>query len=78
MGNYEHNFVLNWKGGRKTVPFNATTNNPIFYVAPSSCAYRAFTSIFEACEAPYFRREMVDSLGAGALLMSQPLYLKSF
>jgi hypothetical protein len=59
MGNYEHYCVLNWKGGRKTIPFNATTNTPIFYTAPSSLVYRTFTSIFEAFEAPYYHREMV-------------------
>jgi hypothetical protein len=59
MGNYEHNCVLNWKGGRKTIPFNATTNTPIFYTAPSSHTYRAFTSIFEDFEALYYHREMV-------------------
>jgi hypothetical protein len=59
MGNYEHNCVLNWKGGRITIPFNATTNTLIFYTAPSSCTYPAFTSIFEAFEAPYYHREMV-------------------
>jgi hypothetical protein len=59
MGNHEHNCVLNWKGGRKTIPFNMTTNTPIFYTAPSSCAYCALTSIFEAFEAPYYCREMI-------------------
>jgi hypothetical protein len=43
----------------ENAPFNATTNTPIFYMAPSSCAYRTFASIFEACEAPYFRKETV-------------------
>ncbi len=59
MGNYEHNCVLNWKGGRKTILFNTTNNTPIFYMAPSSCAYPAFTSIFEAFEAPYYHQEKV-------------------
>jgi hypothetical protein len=59
MGNFEHNCVLNWKGRRKTVPFKLTINTPIFYTAPSSCAYCMFDSIFKACEAPYFCRETV-------------------
>ncbi len=59
MGNYEHDCVLNWKGGRKTIPFNATTNTPVFYTAPSSHAYPAFASIFEACEVPCYRWEKV-------------------
>jgi hypothetical protein len=59
MENYEHDCVLNWKGGRKTVPFNLTTNTPIFITAPFSRASCMFTSIFTAYEAPYFRRETV-------------------
>ncbi len=47
MGNFAHECVLNWKGGRKTVPLNVTTNTPMFFTAPSSCAYCAFTLIFD-------------------------------
>ncbi len=61
MENYWDKCVLCWKGGkfRKSVPFNESTNKPIFYSAPSSKGYRAFVTTFEACEAPYFRREHV-------------------
>jgi hypothetical protein len=58
MGNYAHKCVLNWKRGRKTVPFNATTNTPMLFMAPS-CAYCTFASVFEAFEAPYFCRETI-------------------
>ena len=67
-------FCVELEGGKKTIPFNAPTNTPIFYMAPSSCAYCMFASIFKACEArtypaftcifeafeaPYYRREKV-------------------
>jgi hypothetical protein len=48
---------VKFKRGGKTVPFNSTTNTPIIFMAPSSHAYCAFASTFEALEAPYFRRE---------------------
>ncbi len=50
---------MNWKGGKKAVPFQPTTNVPVFYTAPSSHSYRAFAATFEAMEAPYFQRERV-------------------
>jgi hypothetical protein len=60
MGNYEPECVLNWHGGgKKTVLFDSTTNTPIFTTAPSSRAYRAFATTFEALEAPYYRKETV-------------------
>ncbi len=59
MENYRDRCVLNWRGGKKTVPFQLTTNVPVFYMAPSSCSYRVFAATFEAMEAPYFRRERV-------------------
>jgi hypothetical protein len=59
MGNYRDRCVLNWKGGTKTVPFQPTTNVPVFYTAPSFCSYPAFTATFKAMEAPYFQRETV-------------------
>jgi hypothetical protein len=59
MENYRDNCVLNWRGGKKTVPFQPTTNVPVFYMASSSWSYRAFAATFEAMEAPYFRREKV-------------------
>jgi hypothetical protein len=59
MANYRDRCVLNWRGGKKTVPFQPTTNVPVFYTAPFSCGYRAFAATFEAMEAPYFRWERV-------------------
>jgi hypothetical protein len=59
MGKFAHKCMLNWKRGKKTAPFNLTTNTPIFFTAPSSRACHTFASTFEALEAPYFRRETV-------------------
>jgi hypothetical protein len=52
--NYSDRCVLNWKGGKKTVPFQPMTNVPVFYMAPSSCSCHAFAATFKAMEAPYF------------------------
>jgi hypothetical protein len=46
-------------GCKMTVPFNASTNMPTFFTAPSYVAYRAFTTTYEALGAPYFQRETV-------------------
>jgi hypothetical protein len=59
MGNYRDDCVLNWRGCKKTVPFQPTTNVLVFYTASSSWSYCAFTATFETMEAPYFRREKV-------------------
>jgi hypothetical protein len=59
MGNYRDNCVLNWRGGKKTVPFQPTTNVPVFYMASFSWSYRSFAATFEAMEAPYFQWEKV-------------------
>ncbi len=59
MGNYRDSCVLNWRGGKKTVPFQPTTNVPVFYMASSSRSYRPFAATFEAIEALYFRQEKV-------------------
>ncbi len=59
MGNYRDNCVLNWRGGKKTVPFQPMTNVLVFYTASSSRNYCAFAATFEAMEAPYFQREKV-------------------
>jgi hypothetical protein len=59
MGNYGDSYVLNWRGGKKTVPFQPTTNVPVFYMASSSRSYCAFAATFEAMEASYFQREKV-------------------
>jgi hypothetical protein len=59
MGNYRDTCVLNWRGGKKTVPFQPMTNVPMFYTASSSRSYRAFAATLEAMEAPYFQWEKV-------------------
>jgi hypothetical protein len=51
--------VLNWKGGKKTIPHQPSTNVSVFYTASSSAHYRAFTATFEAMEASFFQREKV-------------------
>ncbi len=55
MGNYRDNYVLNWGGGKKTVPFQLMTNVPVFYMASFSRSYRTFAPTFEAMEALYFQ-----------------------
>ncbi len=42
---------------RKLIPYNLSTNVPILYTAALSRAYRAFTTTFEAMEAPFFQQE---------------------
>jgi hypothetical protein len=60
MGNFECKCVLNWHGGgKKTVPFDSSTNTPIFTTAPLSRACCSFATTFEALEAPYYRKETV-------------------
>jgi hypothetical protein len=54
MGNYRDSCVLNWRGGKKTVPFQPMTNVPVFYTASSSRSYPAFAATFKAMEALYF------------------------
>jgi hypothetical protein len=46
----------------KTVPFNPSTNMLIFFMAPSSCAYCAFTTTYEGFEANFFQQETVLKL----------------
>ncbi len=56
---FPYECVLNWKGGKKTIPNQPSTNVPVFYTASSSLRYRAFAATFEAMEASFFRREQV-------------------
>jgi hypothetical protein len=73
MGNFESECVLNWRGGgKKTVPFDPSTNTPIFTTAPSSRAYRAFATTFEALEAPYYRKETVLQYPRHYLMDDEP------
>jgi hypothetical protein len=61
MESDEENCILIWGQGKykKTIPFNPTSNVPIMHLVSSSCAYRAFATNFEACEASFFQREHV-------------------
>jgi hypothetical protein len=64
MKNTANNCTLIWGQGafRKTIPFDALTNTPIFYTSPKTSAYRAFAATFMALEAPFYRREPVLQL----------------
>jgi hypothetical protein len=61
MENNANNCTLIWGQGvfRKTIPFDVSTNTPIFFTAPKTLAYWAFAATFMALEAPFFRREHV-------------------
>ncbi len=73
MGNFEHDYVLNWHGGgKKTVLFDPTTNTPIFTMAPLPLAYRAFATAFEALEAPYYQKETVLQYPRHNLMDNKP------
>ncbi len=50
------------------MPFNKSSNTPIFYTVSSSCAYQAFAGTFEALEAPFFQRETVLQIPCHCLL----------
>ena len=56
---WPHECVLHWKGGKKTIPHQPSSNMPVFYTASSSTRYRAFAATFEAMEASFFQREKV-------------------
>ncbi len=43
--------ILNWKGGKKTIPNQLSSNVPVFYTASSSLRYRAFAATFKEMEA---------------------------
>ena len=61
MENNAHSCKLFWGQGlfSKTIPFDAATNTPIFYMLPATLPYRAFAHTFQALEAPFFSREHV-------------------
>jgi hypothetical protein len=48
--------------------FGMATNVPTFFTAPSLCTYQTFTTLFEACEAPFFQRETVLQVPGHTLL----------
>jgi hypothetical protein len=64
MENTVNNCTLIWGQGAfcKTIPFDASTNTPIFYTSPKTSAYRAFAATFMVLEAPFYRREHVLQL----------------
>jgi hypothetical protein len=74
MENYWDKCVLLWEGSRfrKTIPHSEATNTPIFNSAPASTAYCTFVMTFEACEAPYFRREHVLQFPGGLREQTEP------
>jgi hypothetical protein len=75
MGNFERECVLNWHGGgKKTVFFDPSTNMPIFTTAPSSRAYCAFATTFEALEAPYYCKETVLQYPDRNLMNDEPAF----
>jgi hypothetical protein len=61
MENNMTNCTLIWGQGqfRKTIPFDSSTNTPIFFTSPSTTSYQAFVSRFQALEAPFFQRKHV-------------------
>jgi hypothetical protein len=68
MVNGAHHCVLQWANGQKLVPFNKSSNTPIFYTASSSWAFQAFAGTFEAMEASFFQRETVLQIPGHRLL----------
>ncbi len=41
---WPYDCILNWKGGKKTIPHQLSTNVPVFYTASSLTRYRAFAA----------------------------------
>ena len=73
MRNFMRERVLNWHGGgKKTVLFDPSTNTPIFATTPSSRAYCAFATTFEALEAPYYQKETVLQYHGRYLMDHEP------
>ncbi len=63
MGNFVRCCILHWgEDFMKTIPFNPSTNTLIFFMAPSSHAYCAFTTMYEGFEANFFQQETVLKL----------------
>ena len=56
---FPYDCVLNWKGGKKTIPNQPSTNVPVFYTTSSSLCYRPFVATFKTMEASFFRWEQV-------------------
>ncbi len=63
MGNFAHCCILHWgEDFMKTILFNLSTNTLMFFTAPSSCTYQAFTTTYKGFEANFFQHEMVLKL----------------
>jgi hypothetical protein len=64
MENGNKRCVLVWGQSKykKSIPYNATSNVPIMYLASSSLAYRAIATTFEALEVTFYHREHVLQL----------------
>jgi hypothetical protein len=61
--------ILNWKGGKTTIPHQPSTNVPVFYTASSlTCYGAAFAATFEAMEASFFQQEKVQFPGCRNLI----------
>ena len=56
---WPYDCVLNWRGDKKAISHQPSTNVPVFYTASSSTRYRAFAATLKAMEASFFNREMV-------------------
>jgi hypothetical protein len=79
MENFEHECVMNQKGEKKTIPFNATTNTPLFFTAPSSCAHCAFTLILKPLKHHTSTWRLSSNfLGVGTLSVSLPFFPEEF
>jgi hypothetical protein len=80
MENTASNCTLIWGQGafHKTIPFDASTNTPIFFTSPKTSAYRAFAATFMALEAPFFQREHVLQVPGSCNLVGPPLSEEEF
>jgi hypothetical protein len=63
MATYDDCIELQWDQRKfiKTVPYNASTNTPVFRTASGTKSYRAYIAVIEALRActPHFRHEQV-------------------
>ena len=68
------NFSVYWDQAefQKLTPYDLPTNIPILYTATSLHAYRAFTTTFEAMEAPFFQWERVLQFPGSGCTVKKP------
>jgi hypothetical protein len=57
------------------IPYDPSTNVPIFYTAALLRTYRAFATPFEAMAAPFFRRERVLQFPGRARTVNKPEFV---